>query len=117
MPYSIFQESAGNNKVVPRRKVAAYMHFSVIGMADGTYNWRSREGLWKVKSFLLHLEQMHNDAWWFRKNEQFLIKVIKYCLFKHTYIYKMKQGREYHQASWLSKRNRKSVNIQKENLE
>lgn len=80
MPYSIFQESAGNNKIVPRRKVAAHMHFSVIGMADGTYNWRSREGLWKVKSFLLHLEQMHNGARWFRKNEQLVIKAIKYCL-------------------------------------
>lgn len=56
IPYCIFQKSAGNNKIKPRRKVTAYMHFSVIGMADSTYNWGSREGLWKIKSFLLHLE-------------------------------------------------------------
>lgn len=56
IPYCIFQKSAGNNKIKARWKVTAHMDFSIIGMADGTYNWRSREGLWKVKSFLLHLE-------------------------------------------------------------
>lgn len=56
IPYCIFQKSAWNNKIKARWKVTAHMDFSIVGMADSTYNWRSREGLWKVKSFLLHLE-------------------------------------------------------------
>lgn len=56
IPHCIFQKGAGNNKIKARRQVRAHMHLPVIGMADGTYNRRSREGLGKVKSFLLHLE-------------------------------------------------------------
>lgn len=56
IPFRIIQESAGNDQVVPRRKLTMEMDLSVEGMTRGARNGGRRKGLGQVELFLLNLE-------------------------------------------------------------